>query len=923
MSFIKLDRKNFTNTKLKNKFKTSYISDQESTKLSDNNNDSKSIVCNYNLSVNNIPADLFDIQDTNEVKELVSQFLNVASKSNYDFATTSALKNDLFLNNNITNENLKLYNVRNKFEVKRNTQKFLIDDFNLSKFNTVKNSIYEFYKKDMSKDYYPNLEYGFVNYNSINFFKNKIQNTKNHSNCIVYSNQFDSSKSKNEIDLSDNFSINFWINVRENNQNKKGCILHLPEVLSLYSVEFEEKFMLCITTGDNAKKELNNQNFNQINFESEENQSTQGCYLFSAGTFDYNKWYNVNIRIIKNRSNPGDYRISVSVDNSEVYNADIVISSVKTLDFNSYVCIGNKPNYFDDANGYNSEYEKIFYTFFGKDLDQNDNNGPFYRKDLSLGKNLEYINNLNLNINTIEADGLDVSFLDNESSSSFLGELHDIKIYSKALTREKIEFLSKNNISDLKTEISEGLVFYVPGFYVPFYTKKQGMFNNSINDLNLYYSNIYNPYYANSCGGLDISVENFLVNFVNHAKPNIVIAGSNLENITGNLLEAEIQNKSIDWVKEKKGSLSADIFIESIVSDNIDSDLNYKNLLLLPCDNGIPNISYASINHVIDNSSQAFRNNSLGYEIIDCENCIPESLYFDDITFSGEKGRRYQISLDNSEEVRIITHEDMAYNVSNFIYHDIRLQNSHSILDNEYDQKIYSYVDMINSKYSITKSNPVLRISNDNSDPTGGIILQDTIYFKALPLPYYEFSKSKINMFSVMFEIPNAYFNNNIVKGSLEISDNNLMSTGSGIKLQLKDNKNGGIYRSDCLTKQAEWNYIGHCFYKEGVICLNNPFVYYFGKSSFNLSFSSESSLYIHQTDVIIPEGQLNKSLNSTYDNKLRMDESAFNSDEPFVFVSDINLHDENFNIVAKAKLTHPIPKKNTDDVLVRLKMDY
>tara|TARA_B100001094_G_C18194998_1_gene810113 strand:+ start:1223 stop:3991 length:2769 start_codon:yes stop_codon:yes gene_type:complete len=922
MSFIKLDRKDFASTKIKNKFKTSYISNQENTLLTDNNNDSKSIVCNHRMSVNNVPTDLFDVEDTISIKESISEFLNVASQEEASYEEISELKNNLFTTNNITNENLKLYNVRNKFEVKRNTQNFLVDDFNLSKLNTVKNSIYDFYKKDMTKDYYPNLEFGFVNYNSINFFKNKIQNTKNHSNCIVYSNHFNQTSSKNEIDLNNNFNINFWINVRENNQNKKGCVLHLPEVLSLYSVEFEEKFMLCLTSGDESKKELVTQNFNEINFGQEENQSMEGCYLFAESVFDYNKWYNVNLRFIKNSDTSNDYNLLVSVDDLEIYNSTIQIDSSIGLNFNSYLCIGNKPDY-STAGGYNTQYEKIFYTFFGEDLNANDSEGPFYKKDINLGKNIEYLNSQNLNINTIESDGFNVVFLDNENSSSFLGEIHDIKIYSQSISKEKTSFLSKNNLSDLTVEIEEGLCFYVPCFYVPTYIKKQGLFNNSINNTNLYFSNMYNPFYANSCGGLDISVENFLAEFVNHKKPNVIISGNELQNITGNFLEIEIQSKSIDWSKEKIGFFASDIFVEKLVSDNIDSDLNYKNFLMLPCDNGIPNIDFTSIQHFIDNSTLNFKIDSIDYEIINCEDCISKNFIVNESDFQGDKGRRYHIRLENSETVRVSTQSNIAYNVSNFIYHDNRLLDNDSILSNAYDQRIHSYATSVNDKYNITKSNPVLRKSDDGSSPTGKIILEDTVIYKELPLPYYDFNNSKLNMFNVMFEIPNAYFNNKIVKGSLEITDENIISTGGGIKIKLKDNKNGFVYRGNCLTKQAEWNYVGNCFYKEGIICINNPFLYYFGKTSFNMTFSSESSLFIHQTDVVIPEGQFNKSLNSTYNNKLRMDESAFNSDEPFVYISDINLHDENFNIVAKAKLTHPIPKKNTDDILVRLKMDY
>ena len=69
--------------------------------------------------------------------------------------------------------------------------------------------------------------------------------------------------------------------------------------------------------------------------------------------------------------------------------------------------------------------------------------------------------------------------------------------------------------------------------------------------------------------------------------------------------------------------------------------------------------------------------------------------------------------------------------------------------------------------------------------------------------------------------------------------------------------------------------------------------------------------------------GEINVSRNKSYIDSLKVDESAFNADEDFVYITDISLHDENLNIVANAKLANPFPKKNTDNVLFKLKMDF
>ena len=69
--------------------------------------------------------------------------------------------------------------------------------------------------------------------------------------------------------------------------------------------------------------------------------------------------------------------------------------------------------------------------------------------------------------------------------------------------------------------------------------------------------------------------------------------------------------------------------------------------------------------------------------------------------------------------------------------------------------------------------------------------------------------------------------------------------------------------------------------------------------------------------------GKSNKSNNTSAIKNLRLNESAFNSDEDFVYITDIDLHDENLNVVASVKLAQPFAKKDSDNVLFRIKMDY
>ena len=45
--------------------------------------------------------------------------------------------------------------------------------------------------------------------------------------------------------------------------------------------------------------------------------------------------------------------------------------------------------------------------------------------------------------------------------------------------------------------------------------------------------------------------------------------------------------------------------------------------------------------------------------------------------------------------------------------------------------------------------------------------------------------------------------------------------------------------------------------------------------------------------------------------------------DKEFVYITGINLHDNNYNVVAKANLSQPIKKRLTDTYMFRLKLDF
>ena len=131
------------------------------------------------------------------------------------------------------------------------------------------------------------------------------------------------------------------------------------------------------------------------------------------------------------------------------------------------------------------------------------------------------------------------------------------------------------------------------------------------------------------------------------------------------------------------------------------------------------------------------------------------------------------------------------------------------------------------------------------------------------------------------------------------------------------------MYRADALTEHAKWNYVGHCLYKEGIITILHPSLHNFAENNFKLDFRSSFSINTLEINLPAYEGMINKSNNTSYIKNLKLNNSSFNFDDDFVYITDINLHDENLNIVAKAKLANPYAKKSLDSVLFRIKMDF
>ncbi len=97
-----------------------------------------------------------------------------------------------------------------------------------------------------------------------------------------------------------------------------------------------------------------------------------------------------------------------------------------------------------------------------------------------------------------------------------------------------------------------------------------------------------------------------------------------------------------------------------------------------------------------------------------------------------------------------------------------------------------------------------------------------------------------------------------------------------------------------------------------------------FGENNFSFDLKGEHSLYVMQIDIPVERGDFNVSKNPTYIKGLKPSNNLSDLEETnFVYITGVNLHDENMNIVAKAKFAQPIVKRLNDRYNIRLKMDF
>ena len=139
---------------------------------------------------------------------------------------------------------------------------------------------------------------------------------------------------------------------------------------------------------------------------------------------------------------------------------------------------------------------------------------------------------------------------------------------------------------------------------------------------------------------------------------------------------------------------------------------------------------------------------------------------------------------------------------------------------------------------------------------------------------------------------------------------------------KVRDDGRGNLYRADSKTAHAKWSSVGNILYEEGIAVIKTPNMPFFGKDSFRVTFNGERNVYVLEVVVPAVTSLFNSSSNPTY-KELAPSDYVSETAKKFTYLTGINLHDNNLNVIGRANLAQPIIKREEDRVVVRLRMDF
>jgi len=171
-----------------------------------------------------------------------------------------------------------------------------------------------------------------------------------------------------------------------------------------------------------------------------------------------------------------------------------------------------------------------------------------------------------------------------------------------------------------------------------------------------------------------------------------------------------------------------------------------------------------------------------------------------------------------------------------------------------------------------------------------------------------------------IFSISNLLYGDKIKPGTVVLTDLNPTGSDGSFKIVLADEPGGTLFRADVEAPNKS-NTVGNIFYEDGLIFIKSPYLSKFGKDGIKMQFEGERQSNVIVINVPCEADKFSISSNPSYVSCSPTD-LPYDDAESFVYITGMNLHDANLNIVGRASFSQPIIKRSSQDLLFRVKYD-
>jgi len=171
-----------------------------------------------------------------------------------------------------------------------------------------------------------------------------------------------------------------------------------------------------------------------------------------------------------------------------------------------------------------------------------------------------------------------------------------------------------------------------------------------------------------------------------------------------------------------------------------------------------------------------------------------------------------------------------------------------------------------------------------------------------------------------ILSISNLLYGDKIKPGTVVITDLNPTGSDGGFKTVLGDEPGGTLFRADVEAPNKS-NTVGNVFYEDGLIFIKSPYLSKFGKDGIKIQLEGERQSNVIVINVPCEADRFSISSNPSYIS-CRPTDLPYDDAESFVYITGMNLHDANLNVVGRAAFSQPIIKRSSQDLLFRVKYD-